>query len=75
MADGAIAVAILTGLALFFASVLAVSYRFLRVDEDPRIVTVEELLPASNCGACGEPGCGWYPASRDGWDAAGVILA
>ncbi len=28
-----------------------------KVDEDPRIDTVEELLPGANCGGCGFPGC------------------
>jgi Na+-translocating ferredoxin:NAD+ oxidoreductase RNF subunit RnfB len=48
---------VMGGLGLFFGAVLAVAYRFLRVPEDPRIEMVEELLPGSNCGACGEPGC------------------
>jgi len=34
-----------------------VAYRFLKVEEDPRIEAVETMLPGSNCGACGEPGC------------------
>jgi RnfABCDGE-type electron transport complex B subunit len=57
MADVAIAISIMAGLALFFAAALALAYRFLRVDEDPRLEVVEELLPGNNCGACGEPGC------------------
>ena len=51
------AVIVMTGMGLFFATVLAVAYRFLRVEEDPRLEVVEELLPGNNCGACGEPGC------------------
>ena len=47
----------MTGLGLFFALILAVAYRFLRVNEDPRIEETEDLLPGSNCGACGQPGC------------------
>lgn len=47
----------MTGLGLFFGIVLAVAYRFLRVAGDPRLETLEEALPGSNCGACGEPGC------------------
>jgi len=50
-------VAVMTGLGLTFASVLAVAYRYLRVEEDPRLEVVEGLLPGNNCGACGEPGC------------------
>ncbi len=45
------------GLGLFFALVLALAYRFLRVEEDPRIELALDLLPGNNCGACGEPGC------------------
>lgn len=52
-----LAAAIMAGLGLFFGAVLAVSYRFLRVEEDPRLDLVEEALPGSNCGACGQPGC------------------
>lgn len=51
------AAVIMTGLALFFAVLLAVAYRYLRVEEDPRIEQVEAMLPGTNCGACGEPGC------------------
>lgn len=48
---------IMGGLGLFFGVVLAVAYRFLRVATDPRLEIIEEMLPGSNCGACGEPGC------------------
>jgi Na+-translocating ferredoxin:NAD+ oxidoreductase RNF subunit RnfB len=40
-------------LALF----LAIASKRLYVFEDPRIGEVEELLPHSNCGACGTAGC------------------
>jgi Na+-translocating ferredoxin:NAD+ oxidoreductase RNF subunit RnfB len=52
-----VAAGVMAGLGLFFGTVLAVAYRFLRVAEDPRIEAVESMLPGSNCGACGEPGC------------------
>lgn len=45
----------LLGLAL--AWVLAMANRRLYVFEDPRIDQVEEMLPKSNCGACGTAGC------------------
>jgi Na+-translocating ferredoxin:NAD+ oxidoreductase subunit B len=51
------ATAIMTGIALFFAVVLTVAWRFLRVAEDPLLEALDEALPGSNCGACGEPGC------------------
>ena len=28
-----------------------------KVEEDPRIYTVESILPGANCGGCGKPGC------------------
>ena len=57
MGEVATAIAVMTGLGLFFSGLLAVAYRFLRVEEDPRLEVVEEMLPGNNCGACGQPGC------------------
>lgn len=51
------AAVIMGGLGTFFGVVLALAYRFLRVEEDPRIDEVEQMLPGNNCGACGQPGC------------------
>ncbi|MBK8701180.1 MAG: RnfABCDGE type electron transport complex subunit B [Saprospiraceae bacterium] len=51
------AVVILTALGLLFATILAIAYKKLKVEEDPRIDIVEEMLPKANCGACGSPGC------------------
>nr|VFK58349.1 MAG: Na+-translocating ferredoxin:NAD+ oxidoreductase RNF, RnfB subunit [Candidatus Kentron sp. UNK]VFK68848.1 MAG: Na+-translocating ferredoxin:NAD+ oxidoreductase RNF, RnfB subunit [Candidatus Kentron sp. UNK] len=48
---------IMAGLGLFFGVALAVAYRFLQVADDPRLEALEDMLPGSNCGACGEPGC------------------
>jgi len=52
-----IAVATLAGLCFLFASLLVVAHRVLHVDEDPRIDAVQQMLPGTNCGACGFPGC------------------
>jgi electron transport complex protein RnfB len=52
-----IGVAILTGLGLLFAIILAIADQTFKVYEDPRIDIVEEMLPHANCGACGEAGC------------------
>jgi electron transport complex protein RnfB len=52
-----LAIAIMTGLCAFFGVGLAVAHKFLRVEEDPRLEVLEEMLPGSNCGACGEAGC------------------
>lgn len=48
---------IMFGVALTFGVILAIANRKLKVWEDPRIDDVEKLLPGSNCGACGKPGC------------------
>lgn len=44
-------------LGITLAMVLAYANRKLYVFEDPRIEEVENLLPKSNCGACGQAGC------------------
>ncbi len=48
---------VLGGLGLFFGFLIALANRKFYVWEDPRIGEVEQLLPNSNCGACGQPGC------------------
>ena len=51
------AVAILGGVGLVFAILIAIAHRKLKVWEDPRIDVVAGMLPNANCGACGVPGC------------------
>ena len=51
------AIGFLLGLTSTLAVVLAIANSRLRVYEDPRIDTVQDMLPNSNCGACGLPGC------------------
>lgn len=53
----AIAGTFMAGLGIALASLLAVANRRLYVEEDPRIDTLEEMLPRANCGACGQAGC------------------
>jgi len=57
MSNMLVSAAIMGGMGLFFGIALAVAFRFLRVEEDPRLEAVEGMLPGTNCGACGEPGC------------------
>ena len=45
------------GLGLTLAAILTLANKRLHVAEDPRIDEVEEMLPKTNCGACGCPGC------------------
>lgn len=47
----------LGSLTLLLAIMLIVANKKLYVFEDPRIDTVEDMLPHANCGACGYPGC------------------
>ena len=51
MNDVLISLALLTGLGLLFATILAIAYKKLKVYEDPRIDKVEAMLPNANCGA------------------------
>lgn len=52
-----IAVGFLLGLTSTLAIVLAIANSKLKVFEDVRIDDVQEMLPGTNCGACGLPGC------------------
>ncbi|MFH1966145.1 MAG: (Fe-S)-binding protein, partial [Acidobacteriota bacterium] len=61
---------IMTGLGVVFAVILATADHFLKVEEDPRLEKVENLLPGNNCGACGEPGCSAFAAKLIGGVAA-----
>jgi len=51
------AVVAIGGLTFLLATALILANRRLYVQEDPRIDVVEEMLPHTNCGACGFPGC------------------
>jgi Na+-translocating ferredoxin:NAD+ oxidoreductase RNF subunit RnfB len=57
MSNLALAGAFMALLGVALAGLLAVANRRLYVYEDPRIDQVEEMLPKSNCGACGTAGC------------------
>ncbi len=52
-----IAIAFMSVLGLVLSLTLAIANRKLWVFEDPRIDEVEEMLPLTNCGACGTAGC------------------
>lgn len=45
------------GLGLFFAILISIASKTLRVEEDPKIAVITELLPGVNCGSCGCAGC------------------
>jgi len=49
--------ATLGAIGLLFGGLIAVASKRLQVWEDPRIDGAASLLPGTNCGACGLPGC------------------
>ncbi len=55
-----IAVAVLTVLGLVFGLVLGYASRRFAIEEDPIVDKIDELLPQSQCGQCGYPGCRPY---------------
>ena len=52
-----LSVVILGGVCFAFATLIALAHKRFKVWEDPRIEVVADLLPGTNCGACGQPGC------------------
>ena len=52
-----IAIATMGGLGLLLAGGLAFADRKLRVEENPLIGQINEILPNANCGGCGNAGC------------------
>jgi Na+-translocating ferredoxin:NAD+ oxidoreductase RNF subunit RnfB len=57
VAQISLAAAFMAGLGGTLAAVLAFANKRLHVEEDPRIDEVEDMLPHTNCGACGTAGC------------------
>lgn len=55
-----IAVAILTALALVFGVILGFASKKFKVEGNPIVDQVETLLPQTQCGQCGFPGCRPY---------------
>jgi len=47
----------MAALGLVFSIGLVLAYKKLKVEEDPRVEKVAELLPQANCGGCGYSGC------------------
>lgn len=57
LANVVASVLILSGVCAVFGVLIAVVQSRFRVVEDPRLDAAAELLPGTNCGACGAPGC------------------
>jgi len=52
-----IAITTMGGLGFIFAGALAIADKKLRVEENPKIAEINNILPNANCGACGYAGC------------------
>jgi electron transport complex protein RnfB len=55
-----VAVLILALLALVFGAVLGFAAIRFKVDGDPIVDQIDNLLPQTQCGQCGHPGCKPY---------------
>lgn len=52
-----IVVAIMAGIAIFFAVLIIIISRLCEVKGDPRVPEIVSHLSGANCGGCGHPGC------------------
>ena len=55
-----IAVAAVSLLGLAFGAILGYASRRFAVEDDPVVEKIDEILPQSQCGQCGYPGCRPY---------------
>lgn len=55
-----IAIAVLSALGLIFGGLLGYASRRFGVEEDPIVEQIDAVLPQSQCGQCGYPGCRPY---------------
>ncbi len=52
-----IAIAVLTVMGLLLGTLLGLAAKRFKVESDPLVEKVDALLPGTNCGQCGMPGC------------------
>ena len=45
---------------VFFVVILTIAYAKLKVEQDPVVEAILNILPGANCGGCGLAGCGAY---------------
>jgi electron transport complex protein RnfB len=50
-------IAVLTVMGVALGTLLGIAAKRFKVERDPRVDKVESLLPGTNCGQCGFPGC------------------
>lgn len=58
-----IAIAVLAVIGILLGAVIGIAAKVFKVDTDPRIELVTELLPGANCGGCGKAGCADFAKS------------
>ncbi|MDY6992346.1 MAG: electron transport complex subunit RsxB [Pseudomonadota bacterium] len=68
-----IAIAAMTILGLSLGFILGYAARFLKVETNPIVEEIEALLPGSQCGQCGYPGCAPAAAAIAHGEAAVTI--
>jgi Na+-translocating ferredoxin:NAD+ oxidoreductase subunit B len=51
------AIVILTSLGFLMGLSLGIAGKYLKVESDPLVETIEAMMPGSQCGQCGFPGC------------------
>ncbi|MEQ9208438.1 MAG: RnfABCDGE type electron transport complex subunit B, partial [Pseudomonadales bacterium] len=54
------AIIALVGLAVLFGAILGFASEKLKVEGDPIVEQIDKLLPQTQCGQCGFPGCRPY---------------
>lgn len=59
----------LGGLSVFFGAVLGFAAVKFKVEGDPLVERIDKLLPQTQCGQCGYPGCRPYAEAIAGGDA------
>ena len=70
-----IAIFCLSGLGLLASLGLGLAAKRFAVEVDPKIESVERVLPGTNCGACGYPGCSQFARAlvEEGAPVSGCI--
>jgi electron transport complex protein RnfB len=69
MSTVVIAILVLLGLAIVFGLILGFAAVRFRVEGNPIVEQIDELLPQTQCGQCGYPGCRPYAEAIAGGDA------
>ena len=57
------AIIFMGGLGVLLGVVIGIFAKYFKVDSDPRVELVTELLPGANCGGCGKAGCSDFAKS------------